>query len=930
MALFETSSFVASATFVGAVIALIMTAFMWNRRQAPGAASVAWLMIAAAIWSGGYGIEVLLEDIDDKLLLVPLEYVGITTVPVFWFITAAHLTGRIRTVSIRFLLIVLVVPTITVILTATNSSHNLMWQDAHVVGEAGSVSVIFDRGIWFWVSWIYSYTAFFAGFGFLLYRTFTESSMFRNQMIATIAAGIIPLAANLLFLTDLNPLGDFDPTPMSFAASGVIVAFGYIRRKLFDIVPVALDILIERIPDAMFVLDPAGHIIDANPAAERLISTFEGHLVGKHLCDVLPGNFADHELCTGKPSDAIQDVVFDSHIGANSLTYEPSVTELSDVASENGSNGRLLILRDVTEQRAASESLIRLDRITTLNAITTAVVEMHDVQSIMETATSRLAELLPADHVVGLILEPTSGDFTVVTTSGEHSLEPIPLGSKAFDSQILAPGSDEGVHNLSETGGHLDDFTYRFAAAGLYSVVGHYLAANGETYGAIIVARREHASLGSAEVELITAVGASVAQAIYGARLVDDLRVMNVELVETQQRAMRQDRLRALGQMASGITHDINNALSPVVGFSDMLLQNSGNLDDHSRKLLQLIRLAALDISRIVERMRQLYRDREADGITFEPVDIRQMVRETIELTRPKWRDESPDGAEIRISTDFARVLPQVPGSDTEIREALTNLVLNAVDAMPDGGRIVFTGYTEPEQSGNGGTVDPETVVVEISDEGSGMNSDTARRALEPFFTTKGDRGTGLGLPMVQQVMQRHSGTISIFSGKEKGTTVRLVFPLAASTTASKPKISEEPTDSPKLKILVVDDEPMLRMVVQEMLESEGHAVEVAPGGPKASTLIEQRYKSGEPFDVVVSDIEMPVLNGRMLADFIEIESPETEVILMTGWADSQIDVDTISTRVVGVLSKPPRLADISALMAVVSRNIAPVLPNDS
>jgi CheY-like chemotaxis protein len=106
--------------------------------------------------------------------------------------------------------------------------------------------------------------------------------------------------------------------------------------------------------------------------------------------------------------------------------------------------------------------------------------------------------------------------------------------------------------------------------------------------------------------------------------------------------------------------------------------------------------------------------------------------------------------------------------------------------------------------------------------------------------------------------------------------------------------------------------------------------VEVAPGGPEASAVIKERYKSGKPFDVVVSDIEMPVLNGRMLAEFIETESPDTEVILMTGWADSQIDIDTISTRVVGVLSKPPRLADITALMAVVARNIAPVHPNDS
>ncbi len=929
MAVFETSSFVASATFLGAVIALVMTALLWNRRQAPGASSVAWLMIAAAIWSGGYGIEVLIEDIDNKLLLVPLEYVGISTVPVFWFIMAAHLTGRIRTISPRFLITVLVIPAITVTLAATNSTHNLMWHDAQIVGETGSYSVVFERGVWFWVSWIYSYTAFFGGFGFLLYRAFAETSMFRSQMIATIIAGTIPLAANLLFLTDLNPLGSFDPTPMSFAASGVIVAYGYIRLKLFDLVPVAVDILVERIPDAMFVLDSEGHILDANPSAERLVEPFTGLLIGTHLCDALPGDLAKHQLCSGEPDSVVDDVLIERTSGLDSLIYAPTVTVLTDAASKDGSSGRLVILRDVTEQRKASEALHRLARITTLNAITTAVVEMHDVDSIMEVATSRLAELLPADHAIGLVLDQTSGEFKVTTTSGSHSNIPIPVDSKTFDSIVLTAGENESGHNLSETGGHLDDFAYRLAAAGLHSVVGHTLTANDEIYGAFIVARKDSESLGSAEVELVNAVGGSVVQAIFGAKLVEDLRVMNAELVETQHQAMRQERLRALGQMASGITHDINNALSPVVGFSDMLLQDSTNLDDHSKKLLQLIRLAALDISRIVERMRQLYRDREADEFATEPVDIRQIVRETIELTRPKWRGTPDNERDIRVSTDFARVLPQVPGNDTEIREALTNLVINAVDAMPNVGRIVIAGYTRPEPSTVGDNTPPETVVIDVTDEGAGMSSETALRALEPFFTTKGDGGTGLGLPMVQQVMQRHSGTVTIIPGKDVGTVVRLEFPVDTPLGEKKPQTVDSIASSAKLNVLVVDDEPMLRMVVEEMLAAEGHTVSVAPGGPEASELIASNHKAGNPFDVVVSDIEMPILNGRMLAEFIETESPKTEVILMTGWANNQLDIDSISTRVVGILNKPPRLADITALMAVVARNVAPIPPNN-
>ncbi|MBT4126163.1 MAG: response regulator [Chloroflexi bacterium] len=929
MAMFETSSFVAAATFAGAVIALVMTALMWNRRQAPGAASVAWLMIAAAIWSGGYAIEVLLEDIDDKLLLVPLEYVGISTVPVFWFITAAHLTGRIRTVSSRFLITLLVIPAITVVLTATNGSHNLMWHDAQIVGDTGSVSVVFDRGAWFWVSWVYSYLAFFGGFGFLLYRAFTETSMFRNQMIATIAAGTIPLAANLLFLTDLNPLGDFDPTPMSFAISGVIVAYGYVRHKLFDLVPVALDILVENIPDAMFVLDSEGHILDTNPAAEKLVLSTDGHLIGKHLCDALPGDLSEHDLCTGSPASVVKDLTFTNESGLEETTYSPTVTALSNNSGKQVATGRLVILRDVTDQRKASAALRRLARITTLNVITTAILETHDVDSTMNVVTSRLADLLPADSVLGLVLDPTSGEFIVTAVAGSHTPPPIPKDSTVFDSIILNPNDESGAHNLSETGGHLDDFAYRFAAAGLYSVVGHTLRANGETYGAIVVARSKSGSLGPAEVELMNAVGASVAQAIYGARLVENLRVINAELVETQQQAMRQERLRALGQMASGITHDINNALSPVVGFSDMLLQNSSGMDDHSKKLLQLIRLAALDISRIVERMRQLYRDRESDSLSFEPVDVRQLVRETIELTRPRWRAQLESGRQIRVSTDFARVLPQIPGIDTEIREALTNLVLNAVDAMPDGGRIVIAGYTQPIPTAENDTASPEKVVIDVIDQGAGMSSETAQRALEPFFTTKGEGGTGLGLPMVQQVMQRHSGAVSILPGDEKGTIVRLAFPVDGPTQVQKSQSVDQPSEGAHLNVLVVDDEPMLRMVVQEMLTAEGHTVEVAPGGPEASELVIENFKAGSPFDVVVSDIEMPELNGRMLAEFIEIESPDTEVILMTGWANSQLDVDTISTRVVGILNKPPRLADITALMAVVARNKAPVTRQD-
>ena len=168
---------------------------------------------------------------------------------------------------------------------------------------------------------------------------------------------------------------------------------------------------------------------------------------------------------------------------------------------------------------------------------------------------------------------------------------------------------------------------------------------------------------------------------------------------------------------------------------------------------------------------------------------------------------------------------------------------------------------------------------------------------------------------------------MSIHAREEVGTIVRLAFPIEIAAEKHRSGSTDYGLIAPELKILVVDDKPMLRMILEEMLVAEGHSVTIAIGGPEAAELVRHACKSGARFDVVLSNIEMPVLNGRMLAEFIELESPETEVILMTGWTDTKIDIETISTQVVGLLKKPPRLADITALLAVVARDSAPVTP---
>ncbi|MBI1987536.1 MAG: HD domain-containing protein [Nitrospinae bacterium] len=240
----------------------------------------------------------------------------------------------------------------------------------------------------------------------------------------------------------------------------------------------------------------------------------------------------------------------------------------------------------------------------------------------------------------------------------------------------------------------------------------------------------------------------------------DALRQAYDDLRQTQQMVMQQERLRALGQMASGIVHDINNTLSPIVVYTNLLLTSEPNLSERTKRYLRNIQTAGTDISHIVARMREFYRQREGRELLF-PVSLNPLVRQVLELTRPCWRDIPQErGVVMEMHTELDPGLPSVSGIESEIREALTNLIFNAMDAMPQGG--VVTIRTREGAGGHGGQEEgaPPQVVLEVSDTGAGMDEETRQHCLEPFFSTKGERGTGLGLAMVYGVMQRHQGDI--------------------------------------------------------------------------------------------------------------------------------------------------------------------------
>jgi CheY-like chemotaxis protein/anti-sigma regulatory factor (Ser/Thr protein kinase) len=294
-------------------------------------------------------------------------------------------------------------------------------------------------------------------------------------------------------------------------------------------------------------------------------------------------------------------------------------------------------------------------------------------------------------------------------------------------------------------------------------------------------------------------------------------------------------------------------------------------------------------------------------------VQLNNLVPQVVDLTRARWSDMPQQrGMVIELRTELTAHPPAVMGVESEIREALTNLIFNAVDAMPEGGILTLRTHA----------VEPGEVQVEVSDTGTGMSEDTRSRCLEPSFTTKGERGTGLGLAMVYGMVQRHSADIDIDSTLGQGTTVRLRFSAAAAPTAPVQSATLYIVPSP-LRILVVDDDPVLLKSLRHTMEGDGHVVVTANGGQEGIDHFSAAHGLKEAFDVVITDLGMPHVDGRQVASRLKMVSPSTPVVMLTGWGQRLVAEVDIPLHVDHVLSKPPKLRDLREVLARCSASLA-------
>ncbi len=374
------------------------------------------------------------------------------------------------------------------------------------------------------------------------------------------------------------------------------------------------------------------------------------------------------------------------------------------------------------------------------------------------------------------------------------------------------------------------------------------------------------------------------------------------QLRASQEQVVRRERMHALGRMANGIAHDFNNTLAPIVGFSELLLLKPELSADPARLrgYLEMIYHAARDAAKVVSRLREFYRHRDsAEAIT--PIILNELVQQVVSFTQPRWKDEAlAAGVTIDMRIELGNV-PTIAGNESELREAVVNLIFNAADAIEKRGRI--TVRTE---------VQGRWAVITVSDDGAGMTDDVRARCLEPFYTTKGEHGSGLGLGSVYGIVQRHEGELDIKTEAGRGTSVSLSIPIERGMhTPSAPKAPAQP---PKpLRLLVVEDEPLVREVLTIYLAEDEHQVTLANNGREALEI----YRP-DAFDLVLTDRAMPELNGDQLAVELRKINPQQRVVLLTGYGDLMNDAGELPAGVDLIVGKPFTLNSLREAIAQV------------
>jgi signal transduction histidine kinase/CheY-like chemotaxis protein len=560
------------------------------------------------------------------------------------------------------------------------------------------------------------------------------------------------------------------------------------------------------------------------------------------------------------------------------------------------------------QERLYQETKLRATRLRVLNELSRAMAVSLEAEEIYNQLHGQLPRLMQYEYITVLRYLGSANSFRrdfvwVDRPELEAHVRGIVPGELPLFDHVRRTEAPRSAANFHDDPLLADGWLARngFKSGFLVPIM-----ARGEFLGVLGMASRRRDGFSRTEIATTVAIADNMGLVLKNADLYHRLQRSFVELKEAQEQLAHSEntrnaeKLRSVGQMASGVAHDFNNVLAAIIGRVQLLRMkhDRGNLGaEDLTGSLAIMERAALDGAETVRRIQEFSRDRGGRPDLVR-ADLNNLVREAVEITRPRWKTQAEQNGvrvEVRLHLDS---VPQVPCVPSEIREVLTNFIFNAVDALPEGGVITLS--TRPDDEG---------VVLAIADNGVGMPPEVRDRIFEPFFTTKGVKGSGLGLSIVFGIIERHGGTIRVEENEGGGTRFEIHLPVAQ---AALPAGSEEPMlRAEACRVLVGDDEANVRQTLVELLIALGNEVEEVGSGRE----ILERFEPGR-FDVVFTDLGMPDMSGWDVARAIRKRDRAVPIILVTGWGNQITTSEAEERGVTRVLAKPFTVQKVSSLLA--------------
>jgi PAS domain S-box-containing protein len=592
--------------------------------------------------------------------------------------------------------------------------------------------------------------------------------------------------------------------------------------------------------DGIFIFDNSGELIRANRAGAAMEETWPHLLAGRHCCDILRVN-NDDETC----------IVEKTIADGRSMTVEimperynrPLLVTVEPVFESEGQMvGAVCTARDLSELRKV-EAMAREHQ----SLLTNILESVRDPICALDQDGNFLWLNTASTVMSGYRTEDLIGHlFLEILHPSDH-----PMAEENFRAALEGQSCSYEVRYVTHGGDVRDALFYNAP-----------LIIDGRTTGVLGIAR--------------------------------DI----TEHKQQQKRAAQADKLRALGQLASGVAHDFNNALAAILGRAQLMRRQVKT--EGLMRNLEIIQTAAEDAAATVRRIQTFAR--KSQDQEFELLDANDLLHDVLEITRTRWENEARmRGLHYDVSVQACEGL-YTSGNASELREVFVNLIVNAVDAMPQGGRLLIAGA----QNG-------ERLSLRFADTGVGMTEDVRERIFEPFYTTKGANGTGLGLAVSYSIINRHSGQINVESEPGRGTTFEIDLPAAVPTSVSVGQ-QQAQAQIQSLSIMVIDDEPFVRETLADMLLALGHHVKAAAGGLEA---LESLADAESDVELVLTDLSMPVMDGWEVAREIRRRWPSMNIVLVTGYGKGTDGIDGDQNLFNGFIAKP---FDFTQIMETIAK----------